>query len=280
MIIFKQSVDLSAWLETPRKKGLRSGFVPTMGALHAGHLSLIEASKAVADLTICSIFVNPSQFNNPDDFKKYPVSTENDILMLEKQGVDVLFLPEAKEVYPPGEPLEQYELGYLGTVLEGRYRPGHFQGVCQVMSRLLKQIRPDHLFMGQKDFQQCLVVKQLVAQLELPLQFHIVPTVREPDGLAMSSRNSRLNPEQRKRATALFRALTYIKGHLLPGDPAPVLEKAFSILEAAEFETDYICIARTDDLRPVLDWNGKEGIVALAAAFQGEVRLIDNMLLN
>jgi pantoate--beta-alanine ligase len=148
------------------------------------------------------------------------------------------------------------------------------------MSRLLKQIRPDHLFMGQKDFQQCLVVKQLVAQLELPLQFHIVPTVREPDGLAMSSRNSRLNPEQRKRATALFRALTYIKDHLLPGDPAPVLEKAFSILEAAEFETDYICIARTDDLRPVLDWNGKDGIVALAAAFQGEVRLIDNMLLN
>ncbi|MDP4249141.1 MAG: pantoate--beta-alanine ligase [Bacteroidota bacterium] len=280
MIIFKKFDDLQTYLTKNRAKNHQIGFVPTMGALHNGHISLIRASQAVASMTICSIFVNPYQFNDPKDYEKYPVSTEKDIEMLEKATVDILFLPEVKEIYPYGSSLEKYELGYLETILEGRYRPGHYQGVCQVMSRLLKGIKPDQLFMGQKDFQQCLVVKELIRLLDLRVEFHSVPTQREPDGLAMSSRNSRLNPEQRKNALAISAALQYIRYHLSKGDPAPVLGVARQMLETAGFKTDYIAIAKSRDLRPIISWNGKEKAVALIAAFQGEVRLIDNMLVN
>ena len=280
MILFKKLADLNACLENSRKKGLKTGFVPTMGALHAGHLRLVETSLAETGLTICSIFVNPYQFNDPGDFEKYPVTTEKDILLLEKAGTDVLFLPSREEIYPEGRPLEKYELGYLETILEGRYRPGHFQGVCQVMSRLLMLLKPDHLFMGQKDFQQCLVVKQLIANLRLPVKFHQVPTLREPDGLALSSRNSRLSPDQRLSAPAISEALRYIHDQFQIGDPSPVLRIARQKLENAGFKTDYIAIAKTRDLRPLPSWNGKEKAVALIAAFLGEVRLIDNMLLN
>jgi len=280
MIIFKKTGDLDCYLRNQREKGLKTGFVPTMGALHAGHTSLIRASREIADLTICSIFVNPRQFNDPKDFEKYPVAWEKDILLLEKQGTDILFLPSLEEIYPAGEIPEKYDPGWLGTVLEGRYRPGHFQGVCQVMSRLLDRIKPDHLFMGQKDFQQCLVIKQLIAGTGLSVEFHTVPTSREPDGLAMSSRNSRLSSDQRKKATAISQALAYIRDHLVAGDPEEILETARQQLDAADFKTDYIAIAKVKDLRPVRKWNGKEKIIALVAAFQGEVRLIDNMLLN
>ena len=281
MILFKNSADLRNFLEKNRKiKELKTGFVPTMGALHDGHISLIRASQAEAGLTICSIFVNPYQFDDRKDFEKYPVNTENDILLLEKAGADLLFLPSVDEIFPPGKSLEKYEIGYLETILEGRYRPGHYQGVCQVMSRLLTLINPDHLFMGQKDFQQCLVVKQLISLLKLPVQFHTVPTSRAPDGLALSSRNSRLDPGQRKQAAAIASTLAYIKSTFHGGDPAPVLRIAHQKLEVSGYKTDYIAIARAQDLRPLVSWDGKEKAVALVAAFLGEVRLIDNMLLN
>ena len=280
MIIFKKAADLNDHLKNERKKGIKAGFVPTMGALHAGHISLIQASRATSDLTICSIFVNPRQFNDPKDFEKYPVSIEKDILLLEKQGTDILFLPTVGEIYPPGEILENYDIGQLETVLEGRYRPGHFQGVCQVMSRLLTQIKPDHLFMGQKDFQQCLVVKQLISRMNLPVEFHMAPTSREADGLAMSSRNSRLSAGQRKNALAISRALKYIRDHFAGGDPSEALGKAQHLLDTAGFTTDYIAIAKVADLQPVKEWDGREKIIVLIAAFQGEVRLIDNLLLN
>ena len=280
MIIFKKSADLVAYLKNQRKSGHGTGFVPTMGALHAGHISLIKASLAATDLTICSIFVNPRQFNDPKDFEKYPVTIEKDIRLLEQQGADILFLPAGEEIYPKEDIPEKYELGSLETILEGQYRPGHFQGVCQVMNRLLNRVRPDHLFMGQKDFQQCLVVKQLISGMKFPLKFHIVPTIREPQGLAMSSRNSRLSVDQRKNANAIYEALSYIRDHLTPGDLTLLLEKAHDKLDAARFKTDYIATARVKDLQPVRNWDGKEKIIALIAAFQGEVRLIDNMLLN
>lgn len=280
MIIFKRAADLNDYLKNERNKGIKTGFVPTMGALHVGHISLIQASGAASDLTICSIFVNPRQFNDPKDFEKYPVTIEKDIFLLEKQGTDILFLPAVGEIYPPGEILENYDTGQLGTVLEGRYRPGHFQGVCQVMSRLLTRIKPDHLFMGQKDFQQCLVVKQLISRMNIPVEFHMAPTSREADGLAMSSRNSRLSASQRKNAVAISGALKYIRNHFAAGDPSEALGKAQHLLDTAGFATDYIAVAKVTDLQPVKEWDGREKIIALIAAFQGEVRLIDNLLLN
>ena len=281
MILFKRSADLRKWLDNQTDQGKKTGFVPTMGALHQGHLQLISACQKVTDLCICSVFVNPAQFNDPKDFEKYPVSTEKDIEMLAGAGTDVLFLPDVREIYPNGNTgLETYDLGSLDTVLEARFRPGHYQGVCQVMSRLLRLVSPDHLFMGQKDFQQCLVVQHLIEILKLPIQFHTVPTIREPDGLALSSRNRRLTGDQRKNAVAISQALKEIVNKLAAGNTAPLLESARRKLDAAHFKTDYVEIARVEDLKPILRWNGKEKAVALIAAFQGEVRLIDNMLLN
>jgi len=281
MILFKRSEDLQHWVLEQKGNGKITGFVPTMGALHEGHMELIKACRSMVDLTICSIFVNPAQFNDPKDFEKYPVSTEKDIQMLHQAGTDVLFLPSVDDIYPQGQGgLETYDLGSLETLLEGRYRPGHFQGVSQVMSRLLKLVQPDHLFMGQKDFQQCLVVKRLIEIMHLSVQFHTVPTVREADGLAQSSRNRRLTSEQRKNAVAISQALFDIRGKLSSGDAVELLKQARKKLDAAHFKTDYITIARTSDLQPIVDWNGKEKAVALIAAFQGDVRLIDNMLLN
>jgi len=281
MILFKRSIDIRNWLEGLKTRGGTTGFVPTMGALHDGHIQLIKASKAVSSITICSIFVNPAQFNDPRDFEKYPKSTEKDIQLLERAGTDIVFLPAPEEIYPNGNKnLEKYDLGSLETILEGRYRPGHFQGVCQVMKRLLDIVQPDHLFMGQKDYQQCLVVQRLIGLMHIPVTFHAIATIREPDGLAQSSRNRRLNPDQRKHAIAISQSLNYIREHLLYDDADAVLRIAREKLDAAHFKTDYISIAKAEDLQPIQSWNGKEKAVALIAAFQGDVRLIDNMLLN
>jgi pantoate--beta-alanine ligase len=281
MILFRTVADIGSWLLNCRNQGLKTGFVPTMGALHEGHMQLIRACRSTTEVCICSIFINPAQFNDSKDFEKYPVSLENDIEMLEKAGTDIIFLPSVAEIYPEGEKgLETYDLGILENVLEGKFRPGHFQGVCQVMSRLLGIMKPDHLFMGQKDYQQCLVIKRLIHILKLRVQFHTVPTIREADGLAQSSRNRRLTPDQRKNATAISRALNEIQENLVPGNPKTLLETARKTLENAHFKTDYISISKADDLQPILTWDGKEKAVALIAAFQGDIRLIDNILLN
>ncbi|HVS94868.1 MAG TPA: pantoate--beta-alanine ligase [Puia sp.] len=280
MIIFKRAGDLTPWLQTQQTAGRRIGFVPTMGALHEGHISLIAISKKAASLTVCSIFVNPTQFNDARDFEKYPVTIEKDIALLERAGTDVLFLPDLAQLYPGGTTgLEQYDLGALETVLEGKYRPGHFQGVCQVMRRLLQIVRPDDLFMGSKDYQQCMVVGRLLDILAMPTLLHRCPIVREPDGLAMSSRNVRLSAEQRIRATAIFKALQSIRRGWTPGaSAAPLIAGAGRLLSAAGFRTDYVSIADDRTLEPLDAW--REHAVALIAAFQGEVRLIDNMDLS
>lgn len=286
MIIFKRAADLTEYLEKQRAAGQSIGFVPTLGALHPGHISLITISKKSTSLTVCSIFVNPTQFNDLTDFQKYPVTIEKDILLLEKAGTDVLFLPGVGELYPGGTAgLEHYDLGPLETILEGKFRPGHFQGVCQVMQRLLTIVRPDDLFMGSKDYQQCMVVQRLLQLMELPTTLHRCPIFREPDGLAMSSRNVRLDPDQRTRATAIYKALQGIRdawstaarrdGQMPPIEP--LIAKATVILEAAGFRIDYIAIADADTLAsPPTRYNHA---VALIAAFMGEVRLIDNMAL-
>jgi pantoate--beta-alanine ligase len=279
MILFKRSGDLSGWLKKETASGKSIGFVPTMGALHDGHISLITISKNAVNLTICSIFVNPTQFNDPKDFQKYPVTLEKDIAMLESAGVDILFLPEVSELYPNGTSnLEHYAIGGLETLLEGKSRPGHFQGVCQVMFRLLKIVGPNHLFMGQKDYQQCMVVQRLLSLTGLPAQLHRCPIVREADGLAMSSRNLRLTAPQRANATAIYRALQLLKEEWRRSG-LTALVAAGAILKEADFHIDYISVADAGSLEPVTDAATSGEMVALIAAFQGEVRLIDNMII-
>ncbi|MEO7982924.1 MAG: pantoate--beta-alanine ligase [Bacteroidota bacterium] len=283
MILFKKTAQLRKWLDVQHEKGNGWGFVPTMGALHSGHISLIEISRKANPLTVSSIFVNPAQFNDPKDFEKYPITIEKDIAMLVAAGCDSIFLPSVKEIYPDGiYPSKQYELGYLETILEGKFRPGHFQGVCMVMERLLEIVQPANLYLGQKDYQQCMVIKKLVELMGQAdqIRINICPTLREADGLAMSSRNMRLNEDERKRSTAIYHSLVMIKNELAAANLSMLKKKAQTILEEAGFKVEYVEIADAGDLSPVNSWDGKQKIVALIAAFMNEVRLIDNMLVR
>ena len=281
MLIFHTVQELQKYLGQQKQKGSITGFVPTMGALHQGHLSLIEQSKKATDLTICSIFVNPTQFNDPKDFEKYPVTISTDVELLLKADVDVLFLPSVKEIYPAGiVERPHYDLGFLETVLEGEYRPGHFQGVYQVMHRLLTIVNADHLFMGQKDYQQCMVINHLIEAEKIPTKLHIAPTLRESDGLAMSSRNVRLTKEDRQTAVAISQTLKEMKKQLQLGNLLKIKEQAKEFLSSKGFRVDYTEIAHAQTLQIVDNWNGSDPLVALIAAYLGEVRLIDNMQLT
>lgn len=254
-----------------------------MGALHPGHLSLIRGAQTNGGFCICSIFVNPTQFNDPADYKKYPVTIENDILLLETAGCDVLFLPSMAEIYPNGtDPARHYDLGYLETVLEGKYRPGHFQGVCMVVDRLLELMTPDSLHIGQKDYQQCMVIKKLVSLIGLEdvIKVVISPTLREPDGLAMSSRNMRLSQDDRKKAVMIFESLHFLRKQIKKGSLDGLKKQAVQKLIDNGFKVDYIEIADAANLQLVDHWDGKQKLVALAAAFLSGVRLIDNIMLS
>ena len=282
MIIFKYAADLKRYIQQQKNAGKQIGFVPTMGALHSGHIALIERAGHDSDITICSIFVNPTQFNNPGDYQHYPNTIEKDILQLEKAGTHALFLPSIQEMYPNGTTgLEHYELGYLETLLEGKYRPGHFQGVCQVMNRLLNMVQPHKLFMGQKDYQQCMVVSRLLQLMALPTRLITCPTVREADGLAMSSRNLRLPADDRKTAITIYECLSLIKEQCKKGTGwAATKTQAEQLLTSRGFKIDYVELADANTLQPADSCQSAEPRVALIAAFLGEVRLIDNMILQ
>lgn len=280
MILFKKTDALYKYLARKRQQK-KIGFVPTMGALHEGHLSLLHHSTGSNDCTVCSIFVNPTQFNDPADFKKYPVTLEKDISLLEQHSTDILFLPDVTEIYPEGTAhLQQYELGEIEHKLEGFYRPGHFQGVCQVMHRLLKSVQPNNLYMGQKDYQQCMIIKKLQELIHSDAVLHACTTLREPDGLALSSRNLRLNKADRIQAPAISQALLLIKKELRPGPLQPLVTAAKQVLEQHHFNIDYITIADAATLDEVHQWDGKQHLVALIAAFINGVRLIDNRVLT
>lgn len=281
MILFKQVEPLHQALDKFRQEGRSIGFVPTMGALHQGHLSLLEAARKENETVICSIFVNPTQFNDPSDFEKYPITLEKDIELLIQSDTNLLFLPYVSEIYPNGTGnLPNYTIGFLETILEGKYRPGHFQGVCQVMHRLLEIVKADNLYMGQKDYQQCMVVKRLLELTRIPTRLHTCPTLRETDGLAMSSRNTRLSPVQRAHAVTISQVLKEICETLQPGLTSPLLRAAEQKLENAGFKVDYVALADVDNLELLDHWDGKHSVVALTAAYLGEVRLIDNMLIQ
>jgi pantoate--beta-alanine ligase len=252
-----------------------------MGALHDAHIGLVNHSAAACDITVCSIFVNPTQFNDPGDYSKYPVTIEKDIKKLSGANATVLFAPSVAEVYETGTTdLERYDLGYLETILEGQFRPGHFQGVCQVMSRLLKIVQPDRLIMGQKDYQQCMVIRRLLDILEMDTVLETCETLREKDGLAMSSRNMRLTEDQRRKAPLIFQTLTSMRTQITKGDLGAIKQNAAAKLADGGFRVEYVEIADARTLRPLGEWNGDILLVALVAAYLGEVRLIDNMLLN
>jgi pantoate--beta-alanine ligase len=280
MIIFKHIIDINSYRDSLQKMGQVTGFVPTMGALHAGHLSLIAEARAACDVVVSSVFVNPTQFNDPADFEKYPVTIEHDIDMLEKAGCDVLFVPSVAEMYPEGLTAgKQFELGYLEKILDGAYRPGHFQGVCRVMEKLLTVLHPDKLFLGQKDYQQCMVLQKLVKLMGMDTTIHICATQREVDGLAMSSRNVRLSAAARQKAPLIFQALTAIKQNIPFANPGDLKTGAALYLTTQGFKVDYVEIADATTLQPAESWNKQTPLVALAAAFIDGVRLIDNLLL-
>ena len=279
MIIVKNKLRLSACLSETARSEKNIGFVPTMGALHAGHISLIKKSIADNNLSVCSIFINPAQFNNITDLEKYPVTIEKDIDMLENAGCDVLFLPSVDEMYPVQEMPVHYELGSLENILEGKYRPGHFQGVCRIVDKLLNAVKPNVMYLGRKDYQQCLIIRKMMFERKHGATLRICDTVREADGLAMSSRNMRLNVDERLQATKIIESLKMMKVGLKPGDLSQIKKEATLFLENNGYKVDYTEIADADTLEIQKKWDGSKKTVALAAAYLNEVRLIDNIVL-
>lgn len=283
MLLFKHPKQLHRYLASLKAEGQTIGFVPTMGALHQGHLSLIQQSRLQSQVTVCSIFVNPTQFNDPKDFEKYPITIDQDVYLLEKTGCDILLLPSVTDIYPNGTQLPHpYQLGFIESILEGEYRPGHFQGVCQVVEQLLQIVTPNHLYLGQKDYQQCMVIEKLIELMGMSNQImlHICPTERESDGLAMSSRNRRLSPTERQKSVCIYQTLQKIKAELNT-IPIPDLKaKAQKMLTEEGFLVDYIEIAHAETLKPVENFDHNTPLVGLIAAYMGETRLIDNLLLR
>ena len=285
MLIIKTSQDIRYQIVKSKKEGLKVGFVPTMGALHAGHISLINRSKRENGLTICSIFINPTQFNDPKDFEKYPVTLDADIEKLKKGKCDILFLPSVAEMYPDGYThSDKIDFGFIADTLEGEFRPGHFDGMAQIVEKLLRAVTPDRLYMGQKDYQQALICGMLIRNRKLKTALITCPIKREKDGLAMSSRNMRLDTHSRHLATEIIKTLRYIKRKTAQNQgqwtSTDIEDQAKERLAAyPDFKVEYIAIRDTMTLKPVKKFSTDTQAVALIAAWIGGVRLIDNMLL-
>ena len=282
MLIFRQQIPLITHLRRRREEGLRIGFVPTMGALHEGHLSLIRQSRAANSLTVCSIFVNPTQFNDPKDLEKYPRPVEKDMELLLEAGGDVLYLPSAKDVYGgKAEVTETFDFGGLENRLEGASRPGHFAGVAQVVKLLLNIVMPDQLFLGQKDYQQYLILKRLVEQSGMNIHVIRCPIFREPNGLAMSSRNVRLTPELREEAKYIYKALQNAAAAINKMPLQEIMQKEITSLNAhTGFQVDYFEILNAEDLQPVHSISDAEKMVIITSVIVGGVRLLDNVLVG
>ena len=282
MEIFKTKASLQAYLQEARSTGQKIALIPTMGALHEGHLSLLNYAKPISDIRVCSIFVNPTQFNDPKDLEKYPRPIENDIRLLESVDCDVLFLPSVDEMYPDKNEAWHLDLGELDQIWEGEKRPGHFQGVTQIVYKLFTLVQPDIACFGQKDFQQVMVIKRMIAMKDLPIQLAICPTIRDQDGLALSSRNARLSEAGKRTALALSRSLQYVKDHI--HDPIPLAEikdKALQILTDTDgLSVEYFALCESSTLKEVNHIDFSKQHVALVTAWVEGVRLIDNMILN
>jgi pantoate--beta-alanine ligase len=282
MITTKTIAELKNYLLKIREKRQNIGFIPTMGALHAGHISLIERAKSENNIVVCSIFVNPTQFNDPKDLVRYPRTLESDSNSLQNAGCQVLFLPEVAEMYPGGTSSPPViELGNLDKVMEGSQRPGHFAGVTQIVSRLLMAVEPSRAYFGQKDFQQLAIVKELVRQTGFHTEIIGCPIIREENGLAMSSRNTFLSKEERSTASGIYKTLSHIRSL---ADSKPVsflLEIAKKEIAAYPgMNLEYFEIVNDQTLTPVTTLTDASGIVACIAVRLGKVRLIDNIQLK
>ena len=262
------------------REGKTIGFVPTMGALHEGHLSLVQQAKADSDVVVVSIFVNPTQFNNPDDLKNYPREPEADIQKLKSAGADIIFTPAEKEIYPTPD-TRIFDFGAMDKVMEGFYRPGHFNGVAQVVDRLFRLVQPQFAFFGEKDFQQLAIINALVAQEQLPIRIVPCPIVREPDGLAMSSRNLLLSATQRAHAPLIYKTLQ-AAADKVGNTTIPALKKWVQTTIDADpvLETEYAEIVDARSLQPINEWTDADSIQLCVAVYARPIRLIDNIKLK
>ena len=280
MIVFKEVSLLQKYLGLSGEN-TQTGFVPTMGALHKGHLSLIEQSIAENDITVVSIYVNPTQFDREEDLKKYPRTLENDLEMLEKAGVDIVFTPDTKELYPEKTESQDFDFGGLDRYMEGAFRSGHFAGVGTVVKRLLEIVKPDNAYFGEKDFQQLQIIRKMVDLEKLPVNIIGCAIYREPDGLAMSSRNMRLTTEQRKEAPKIYQALLAAQKAFPDKTIKAVKELVYKELENnPELKIEYFEIADINTLKPIDTKQKDVKYRGFIAVFAGNVRLIDNIALN
>lgn len=274
MLIFKKQENLKAHLESISNQTL--GFVPTMGALHNGHLSLIKQAKQQADIVVSSIFVNPTQFNDPKDFEKYPITHEKDIELLEKTGCDILYLPESVEDVYQNEVKVSVNLGDIANVMEGANRLGHFDGVVQVVSVLFDIVKPNKAFFGLKDFQQYCIIKKMVQELKLEIEVIGCSIIREESGLAMSSRNMLLSKSEKEDALILIETLNFLQKNCQIGDVKQLLDEGTTLL-ATKSKPEYLTIARADNLETVVFLEKNTEYRAFVVAHVGNVRLIDNI---
>jgi len=276
MQIYREIKSIRNFILQQKLAGKKVGLVPTMGALHEGHLSLVRKSLAETDVSIASIFVNPIQFNNPSDLKKYPNTIESDIKLLESIGCQMLFNPSSKEMYQ-SLPNLKMDFGNLDLILEGKFRPGHFSGVGIVVAKLFNIIQPDVAYFGQKDYQQFLVIRNLIQDLSIPIDLVCGEIIREPEGLAMSSRNKRLSPDERKTASVIFRSLTKAKQEIAGKSMTEIKKEAEILLQQSGLRLEYLELADRSDLKLIQQYNPANPSILLIAAYLGEVRLIDNM---
>jgi pantoate--beta-alanine ligase len=263
-----------------RKSSGTIGFVPTMGALHEGHLSLVDKAATENGTVVVSIFVNPTQFNDPKDLERYPRTLENDLEILKPRACDIVFAPNANEVYPKTD-TRKFNFGELESVMEGKHRSGHFNGVAQVVSKLFNMVKPDKAYFGLKDFQQLAIIKSMVKQMELPVQIIPCAIIREKNGLAMSSRNELLTTEQRKNAALLQKTLLNAKEQKGHKSVEEITDWAIEIINKNPFlDVEYFEIVDDEQLQPIKNWNENKSVIACVAAFCGKVRLIDNIVLT
>jgi pantoate--beta-alanine ligase len=275
MIITKIS-ETKKVLNNHRSSGKRIGFVPTMGALHQGHISLVDKAVSENDIVIVSLFVNPTQFNNKSDLKNYPRTPENDIKLLEESGVHYIFMPSEQEIYPEKD-TRVFEFGLLDKVMEGEHRPGHFNGVAQVVSKLFDIVEPNRAYFGQKDFQQLAVIRHLVKQLKLKIEIIGCPIMREPDGLAMSSRNLLLDPEKRKSAPNIYKTLSEARNKANELSVKDLINGVVAnINKDSNLVVEYFSLVDSETLQPVSKWEDAKSIIGCIAVKAGHIRLIDN----
>lgn len=278
MLVIKEITELQKLIEQKRKARKTIGFVPTMGALHPGHISLVESAGQQTDYVVVSIFVNPTQFNDKKDLINYPRTLDQDLDLLNNTSCQLVFAPEVKTMYPEQD-TRQFNFGMLERVMEGQFRPGHFNGVAQVVSKLFVMVKPDKAFFGLKDFQQLVIIKALVKQLNLPVEIVACPTMREKDGLAMSSRNQRLNSEQRNNATHIYQTLSVARNKAGEMSVKDLKKWVVDTIDQNRFlETEYFEITDDENLKPISSWESPLNKVGCIAVHCGEVRLIDNIV--